>query len=96
MRMALIAFTIQPGLLAIRHKHCVFPDASVLLFCSVPALIQLGDMQTQSDKYLEKAFFDDLKGTTVLNDKMVSHQDLQKAEQCQELKSWLFFITTGC
>ena len=80
MRMVLIAFTIQVGLWAIKHKHGVLPDASVLLFCSVHALIQLGNMKTQLDKYLEQAFFDDLRGTTVLNDKMASHQDLQKAE----------------
>ena len=80
MRMVLIAFTIQPGLWAIRHKHCVLPDASVLLFCSVHTLIQLGNMKTQLDKYLERAFFDDLGGTTAFDDKVAAHQDLQKAE----------------
>ena len=76
MRIALIAFTIQPGLWAIMHKHGVLPDASALLFCSVHALIQLGDMKTQLDKYLELAFFDDLGSTTAFDDKVAAHQDL--------------------
>ena len=80
MQMALVTFTTQPGLWAIRHKHCVFHNASVFLFCSVHTLIQLGNMKTQLDKYLERAFFYDLGGTTAFDDKVAAHQDLQKAE----------------
>ena len=65
---------------AITYKHCVFSDAFVFLFCSMHTMIQLGNMETQLDKHLERAFFDDLGGTTAFDDKVAAHQDLQKAE----------------
>ena len=78
--MTLITARIKFCLWAIKYKHCVLSDSVVLSFCSVHALIQLGDMETQLDKYLKRALFDDLGGTTAFNNEVAAHQDLQKAE----------------
>ena len=79
MCVSLVSFTVQPCLWAIKYEHGVLSDSSVLLFCSIHALIQFGDMQTQLDKYLKRALFDDLGSTTALNNEVAAHQDLQKA-----------------
>ena len=71
--MTMITTYIQTCLLAVRYKDNAFLDVSVLLFCSVHALIQLADMQAYLGKNLERAFFDDLGGPTAFDEKVASH-----------------------
>ena len=71
--MTTITTFIKPCLWAVRHKDIAFPDLSVLVFCSVHALIQLADMQAYLGKDLERAFFEDLGGPTVYEEKVASN-----------------------
>ena len=65
--MTLITARIQPCLWAIRHTETAFLDVSVLLFCSVHALIQLADMQAYLGKSLERAFTEYFGGSTAFD-----------------------------
>ena len=71
--MTMITTYIQPCLCAVEQKDIAFLDVSVFLFCSVHALIQLADMQAYLGKDLERAFFQDLGGPTVFDEKVASH-----------------------
>ena len=73
MCMTMITTNIQPCLWAVKHNENTFLDVSVFLFCSVHALIQLADMQAYLGKSLERAFFEDLGGPTVFDEKVASH-----------------------
>ena len=71
--MTSITTNIQPCLWAVKHKENALLDVSVFLFCSVHALIQLADMQTYLGKNLERAFFEDLGGPNVFDEKVASY-----------------------
>ena len=71
--MNMITTYIQPCLWAVGHKDTAFLDVSVFLLCSVHALIQLADMQAYLGKDLERAFFEDLGGPNVFNEKVMSN-----------------------
>jgi hypothetical protein len=88
----MITTYIQACLWAARHKDNAFLDVSIFMFCSVHALIQLADMQAYLVKDSERAF---IEGTIALDEEVAAHQKLQKAQQGQELESWLFSIPAG-
>ena len=60
-------------LLQLRCVNLLDLALGAVMLCSVHALIQLADMQAYLGKNLERAFFEDLGGPTVFDEKVASH-----------------------
>ena len=94
--MAMITRDVETRERTVGYKLAVFVlNNSSLHLCTVHALIQPGAVELDLAQDLQRTLIEDRGCSTVFNNKMSSHQKLEKAAQRQERQTWSLLVPAG-